>query len=295
VRYRIVSPDYVRAMRATIRRGRGLTPQDAEGAPLVAMVNATAARRFWPDADPVGERISVDPPESLVPSLFPLPDGSMRFPRLTIVGVLDDLRQNGREAEVLPEVFVPFAQSGAQAGFLHFLAVRTEGDPLAASRAIEAAVHRVDPDVPLADVRSMTRRLDDSAAGRRVVTQLLAGFAGVALLLAVIGVYSVMAFAVNQRRVEFGVRAALGASAGELVGMVMADGLRMTVAGAAAGGLLAAALSSLVAAQLFAVAPLDPAIFAGATAVLVAVALLACGIPALRAARVDPSQALRGQ
>jgi len=295
VRYRVVSPDYFRAMQVTFRRGRAFTNGDAEGAPLVAVVNETAARRFWPDGDPIGARISANPPEALVPGMFPRPDGSMRFPRLEIVGVVGDLRQNGRESDVLPEVFVPFAQSGDQPGFMHFLAVRTKGDPLAATDAIEAAVHRVDPNVPLADVRPMVQRLADSIARRRVVMLLVAGFAGVALLLAVIGVYGVMAFTVAERRAEFGLRAALGASANHLLRMAMADGVRMTAIGACVGLVLAVALSSLVTGQLFEVAPLDPAIIAGATATLALVALVACGIPAARAARVAPSEALRGE
>ena len=219
----------------------------------------------------------------------------MRFPRLEIVGVVGDLRQNGRESDVLPEVFVPFAQSGDQPGFMHFLAVRTKGDPLAATDAIEAAVHRVDPDVPLADVRPMVQRLADSIARRRVVMLLVAGFAGVALLLAVIGVYGVMASAVAERRAEFGLRAALGASANQLLRMAMAGGVRMTASGACVGLALAVAVSSLVTGQPFEVAPLDPAIIAGATATLALVALVACGIPAARAARVAPSEALRGE
>ena len=290
VRYRLVTPDYVRAMGATLRRGRPLTAEDATGAPLVAVVNETLARRFWPDGDPIGQAVSFFPPESLLPNM-----GARRFPRHTIVGVIADLRQAGLERTAEPEAFVPFAQSGNQSGALHFLAARTTGDPLAAAAAIEASVHRIDPNVPVANVRTMESRLSDSMAQRRLVMLLLGGFAALALLIAVVGIYGVMAYTVGQRRTELGVRAAMGATAAGLVWMVMAEVMRMTMAGVAIGLVLAGGLSRAIAAQLFQVEAIDPLVYSGVTMLLVMVAALACGLPACRAARTEPASALRAE
>jgi putative ABC transport system permease protein len=287
VRFRLVTPDYLRAMGATLRRGRPFAAEDAAGAPLVTIVNETFARRFFPDGDPIGERISFNPPESL------LPDKTRRFPRYTIVGVIADLRQTGLERTPEPEAFVPFAQSGTNAGGLHFLAVRTTGEPLAAAAAIEAIVHGVDPNVPVANVRTMESRLSDSVAQRRVVMLLLGGFAALALLIAMVGIYGVMAYTVGQRRTELGVRAAMGATAAGLVRMVMGEAMRMTLLGVAIGLVLAGVLSRAIAAQLFQVEAIDPVLYAVVTTLLVAVAALACGVPAVRAVRVDPAAALK--
>jgi putative ABC transport system permease protein len=287
VRYRLVTPDYFRAMGATLRRGRMFAAEDAAGAPLVAIVNETLARRFWPDGDPLGGQVSFSLPESL------LPNPTRKFPRQTIVGVIADLRQAGLERSPQPEAFVPFAQSGDLTGTLHYIAARTTGDPLAAAAAIEAVVHGVDPDVPVANVRTMESRLSDSVAQRRVVMLLLGGFAGLALLIAVVGIYGVMAYTVGQRRTELGVRAAMGATAAGLVRMVMGEAMRMTAAGVVIGLALAGGLSRAIAAQLFQVESIDLLVYGGVTMLLVTVAALACGVPACRAARTDPASALR--
>ena len=288
IRYRLITGDYFRTMGTALRRGRLFTDRDAAGAPLVTVVNETMARRFWPDADPIGQQISFFPPESLL-------KGALRFPRHTIVGVIADLRQIGLEREPEAEAFVPFAQSGAQSGLAHFLAARTTGDPLAAAAAIEAVVHGVDRNVPVANVRSMERRVSDSVAQRRLVMLLLSGFAVLALAIAVVGIYGVMSFMVDQRRTELGVRAAMGATAVQLVRMVVADGMWMTLAGVATGLVLAVSLSRLIASQLFQVQAIDPTLYAVAATLLVGVAVLACGVPAVRAVRGDPAVVLRGE
>jgi putative ABC transport system permease protein len=293
IRYRLVTPDYFRAMGATVHRGRPFTTEDAAGASLVTIVNETMARRFWPDSDPIGQQVSFFPPESLVKQ--PLPNGAMRFPRHTIVGVVADLRQSGLERDPEAEAFVPFAQSGNQSGALHFLAARTTGDPLAAAAAIESAVHRVDRDVPVANVRSMESRLSDSVAQRRLVMLLLGGFAALALVIAVVGIYGVMAYMVGQRRTELGVRAAMGATAPQLMRMVMTEGMWMTVAGVGIGLVLAGALSQLIASHLFQVEALNLSLYAVGTALLVGVAGIACSVPAFRAVRVDPAAVLRSE
>lgn len=294
-RYRVVTPGYVTAMGATLRRGRVFTREDVPGAPLVAVINETMARRLWPDADPIGQRVSVNPPESLVPFLLPLRDGSMRFPRLTVVGILSDFRQDGLEPAAEAEIFVPFAQSDDLTGLAHFVAARTTGDPLTISAAVQEVLRKIDPGLPLANVRSMESRLADSIAQRRMVMLLLSGFAALAVVLAVVGLYGLMAYTVSQRRGELGVRTALGATGADLVRMVMAEGLRMTAIGAVIGLVLAVAVSRVMAAQLFQVEAVDPLVYGGVTLLLVTVAGLACGVPAIRAARTDPASALRAE
>lgn len=301
VNHRQVTPGYLRTMGATLRRGRLFSDTDAPGQPLVAIVNETLARRFWPDEDPIGQRISMTPPESLLPPEV-FPPGVTRLPYRTVVGVIRDFRQNGLDRDAEPEVFVPLAQLPLDAWreqfaqeftSTHFLVARTAGQPLAATAAIQDVVSRLDPNLPIANVRSMESRLSDSMAQRRFAVLLLGGFAGLALVLTLVGLYGVMAYTVSQRRKELGVRAALGASAAGLLRLVLADGLRMTLIGAAIGLLLAGVLSRLITAHWFQVDAIDPVLYAGVTVLLVAVACLACGVPALRGARVDPAVALR--
>ncbi len=303
VNYRQVTPGYLHAMGATLRHGRLFTAKDGPGQPLVAIVNEALARRFWPSDDPIGQRISMTPPASLLPPEI-FPPGIAQLPHRVVVGVIRDFRQNGLDREANPEVFVPVAQLpvdkwreqfAQEFNSTHFLVARTAGDPLAATAAIQAVVSRLDPNLAVANVRTMESRLSDSMAQRRFAMLLLSGFAGLALVLALVGLYGVMAYAVNQRHTEFGVRAALGASAAGLLRLVLADGLLMTVKGVAIGLLLASVLSRLMRAQLFQVEAIDPMVYAGMTVLLVVVASLACGIPAWRAARVDPAAALRRQ
>jgi putative ABC transport system permease protein len=291
-----VTPDYLPVMGASLRRGRLISPQDKAGQPPVAVVNETIAHRFWPNADPLGARISMNPPSSLIPEHIRRENARRGFsapPPLTVVGVIGDFRQNGLERETNPEVFVPLAQARSEFASIYFLVVRTVGDPLAATDAIQAVVNQFDPDLPLANVRTMESRLSDSLAQRRFAMLLLSGLAAVALALAVVGLYGVLTYTVNQRRRELGIRAALGATAADAVRLVMLDGLRLTIFGVAIGLPLAGALSQLISSQLFHVNAIDPVVYAVVAVMLVIVAGVACGFPALRATRVDPMSALR--
>jgi ABC-type antimicrobial peptide transport system permease subunit len=220
------------------------------------------------------------------------------------VGVVQDFRQTGLDAEPNPEVFVPLAQLPLDAwkvqfaqefATTHFLVARTTGDPFAARAAVQEVVSRLDPDIAVANVGTMESRLSDSVARRRFVVLLLSGFAGLALVLALVGLYGVMAYTVSERRNELGVRAALGASAAALLQMVLVDGLRITVIGTAIGLLLAGALSRVIVVQLFHVKAMDPIVYGGVALLFVAVACLASAVPGLRAARIDPADALRSQ
>jgi putative ABC transport system permease protein len=294
IEYRQITPEYFRAMGATLRRGRAFTPADVSEQPAVAIVNETLARRFWPNGDPIGARVSAAPPESLVTSL--LPKDFPGFPRMTIVGIVEDLRHNGLERETSPEVYVPFAQARPpheDASDSFFLVVRTSTDPLSYQRSIEAVVHQLDGNLPIANVRTLESSVSESLAQRRFATLLLSGLSGVALVIVIAGIYGVMAYVVSQRRHELGIRAALGATTRDLTSLVLSQGLRVTVVGTVIGLTFAASLSQCVSNQLFEVKAVDPAIYAGTALLMLIVAALACGMPALRAARLDPIAILR--
>jgi predicted permease len=298
VRYHHVTPDYFAAMQAAIQRGRPLSTSDSVNQPLVAVVNETLARQAWPDDDPIGKRIMLVAPEPLSKHLLPLPDGSMTFPRLTVVGVVGDFRQNGLDQPGNPSVFVPLAQAaragaGDQIQGFHYLVARTVGHPLSMAAAVERVTGELDRNAAVADVRTMESRLSDSVARRRFAMWLLSAFAGLALLLAVVGLYGVMSYTVTQRREELGVRAAVGATAGSLLRLVIADGLRMALIGAGIGLLLAWGLSDLMATQLYEVRGVNVGVYMGMTGILLIVAAAACWVPAIRAARLDPVTALR--
>ena len=303
VEYRQTTPDYFRALGATLSRGRAFTGDDDARRPRVAIVNETLARRFWPDGDPIGSRVYVAPPESLVADLIAaaiaagqLPADFRGFPRLTIVGVVRDVRERGLDGEVAPTLYVPYAQAvppNEDPSRSFFLLVRTGSDPLAYRQPIETVVHRLDPDLPLADVRAMDARVAESLARRRFAMLLLGAFAALALILVIAGLYGVMSYVVSRRRREFGVRLALGATPRDLLALVLSQGLQVTVIGVAAGLLIAVVLSRLIEGQLFEVKPLDPRIHGAAALVMGIVATTACALPAFRAARLDPATTLR--
>jgi predicted permease len=303
VEYRQITPDYFRALGATLSRGRAFTERDDARRPAVAVVNETLVRRFWPGEDPIGQRVSLAPPESLVASEIAsaiatgeLPKGFQQFPRLTVVGVVQDIREDGFDRDARPMVYVPLVQARPpheEAARSFFLVVRTDTDPLARRRPIEAVVHRLDPNLPLANVRTMEASVAESLARRRFGMLLLGGLAGVALILVIAGLYGVMTYVLNQRRREFGVRLALGATPRDLIALVLSQGLQVMSIGIPLGLLLAGAVSRVVSGQLFGVKPLDPAIYAASALGMLLVALFACAMPALRAGRVDPVIALR--
>jgi predicted permease len=303
VNHRQVSPGYFRTLGATLRRGRFFTPDDRAGRPPVAIINETAAARFWPGEDPIGKRVRLGVPEALALRMIPkdYPGGMegwrAAFPFLTIVGVIADLRQNGLERDANPEVFIPIAQAADETSPNLFLIARTIGDPLTYVSAIEAAVHRVDPNQPVADVRSMEQLLADTLAPRRFTLFLLGLFATIAIALTLVGLYGVMTYSVSQRRTELGIRAALGAQPRDLVSLLVGHGLRLAALGVAIGLVLAASLSRLLSTQLarmlFRVDAIDPVIYAAGALALLACAGLACWVPSRRASRLDPATTLR--
>jgi putative ABC transport system permease protein len=290
VNYRQITPDYFRTMKATLRRGRFFADQDRPDDPPVAIVNETLARRFWPQGDPIGKRIALLPPEPLMPEqMRPAYARSL----MTIVGVVADLRTLGLETDPDPEVFAPVSQAGLQTQYSFFAVGRTAGDPLSYARAVEATIHRLDNSLPVAGIQSMETRLGNSLSQRRFSLFLLGLFAGLALILTVIGLGGVIAYAVNQRTREMGVRATLGASASDLVRLVVGQGLALAVTGVLIGMAAAALMSSLIAKELFEVKPIDPLVYVATAVLLLMLAALACWVPGRRAALTDPAATLR--
>jgi predicted permease len=259
--------------------GRAFTAADAEGAPLVAMVDENFARRFYPNEDPIGKRIKRGRLDS-------------SRPWLTIVGVVRHVRDQRLDLDSLPQAYFPFYQEAGN--FNMSLAVRTSAaDPLALSMAARAAIQSVDRNQPVFQVRTMRQIVAASVAPRRLVMGLLGVFAAVALALTAIGIYGVMAYAVTERTHEWGIRLALGARGTDVLRLVLTDGLRLALAGVAIGLAGAWLLTRWLGSVLYNVSATDPLTFAVIALLLTMIALLACCLPARRATKVDPLIALR--
>jgi len=270
-----VSPDYLRAMRINLLRGRGFTEQDGVNAPLVALISQTAAQRFWPNEDPLGKRVRI---------------GGIKDPLRTIVGVVPDVLHNGLEDGPDTQAYVPHAQWTDS--FMQ-LTVRTAAEPAGVIAAIRREIKAVDKDIPLYQIATMEQLVETTTAQRRF-TLLLAGvFAALSLLLAGLGIYSVIARSVAQRTREIGIRMALGAQTGDVLRLIVGQGLKLALLGVGIGLAGATAITRLMKTLLFGVSPTDPLTFGGVALLLVGVALLACWIPARRAAKVDPMIALK--
>ena len=281
--YRAVSAGYFETLGIPLRKGRTLTDRDRQGAPLVAVINESMARQYFSDIDPLGQRFAIGTE----------PDAESPF--IEIVGVVGDTKQSF-DAGAKAEYYLPYGQypHPVLAGMYRniSLAVRTEGEPAALAPSVRAALQEIDRDQPLVRVRTMEQSIGESVAQPRLRTALLTVFAGVAVILAVFGVYGVMAYTVLQRTQEIGVRVALGASERDVVRMVVRQGALLTAAGVATGLAIAAPATRALEGMLFEMSGLDPITFAGAAVVLATSALLACYLPARRAASVPPIVAL---
>jgi len=280
--FQMVTPGYFRTFGIRTVRGREIDDRDLPGSPRVAMIDETFVRRYFKDVDPLKQRVLV---EDLIPGVTKLGPAV----EWQIVGVFHTVI-NGDRPNDFPTMYVPFWQSPwPSAG----LAVRTAGDPGAMTKSLGAAIRSLDPDLPMAGTETMERVVLDTRAGDRFPTVLIASFAAVALLLAVLGIYGVMAFLVAQRTHEIGLRIALGAGRFDVMRIVLAEGLRLSaiglVLGLAGAYLVGRGMQSL----LYGVNGLDLTAFSAVAAILVGSALLACGIPARRAVSVDPVIALR--
>jgi putative ABC transport system permease protein len=292
IQYFEISPGYFQTMAIPLETGRFFDERDNSNSPTVAIVNETLARRFFPDEDPLGKVVLTGVPEEMVPPGL-LPPG-FRFPRLKIVGVVGDVRHKGLTEPVRPEVYVPHAQAGAfETANVMSLAVRTARDPLSLTAAVRGQVAQIDQEQPVANITTMEKVLADSLARPRFSTLLLGIFAGVALILAAVGIYGVMAYTVAQRTHEIGIRVALGAQAGDVLRLVIRQGLMLTFVGVASGLGAALIMTRVMASLLYGVSATDPLTFAIIPVLLTGVALAASFIPARRAMKVDPMVALR--
>jgi putative ABC transport system permease protein len=278
--YRVGTPAYLSTLGVHAVEGRILDDRDAAGAPRSVVVNETMARAYFPGGSALGERVRFGGDDS---------------PVFTIVGVVADVRERGYQLAAKPGIYLSFAQTPDTWALPENLVVRTAGRPQELADAIRRIIARVDPDQPIAAVRTMDDIVDLDVADRQQQMILLGAFAALALLLASIGLYGVLSYAVTQRSREFGVRIALGASAASVMRMVVARGLLLTGAGLAIGVGLAWAATRAMQNLLYGVSAADPRTFAGVIALLSAIALVACYLPARRAARVDPITALREQ
>ena len=275
-----VTPDYFRAMGMSILKGRAFTAQDVANQPLVCIVDETMVQTYWPGQDPIGKWIRFG--------------SNPQNPRMTVVGVVGHVKNYGVDQESRVETYLPVMQNPV--GTATFV-IRTAGDAGAVSSAVRQALGSIDADVPLYGVRALDDILSDSRGQRRIAAQLLAAFSLLALVLAAVGIYGVMAYSVQQRTHEIGIRLALGAQKGDILKMIVGHGMILAGIGVVIGWFMAFgvsfSLSRAVTTLLFQVSHADPPTFASTPLLLTAVALLACYIPARRALRVDPMIALR--
>jgi predicted permease len=274
-----VTPGYFHVMEIPILFGRNFTDSDGDKGLPVALVDQSLARQYWPNEDAVGKRIMLGPANS--PNSW-----------LKVVGVVGDVRTDSLDAQGVPHIYLSDFQAPA---FDSVIYLRTAGDAVTLGDAVRREVEAVDPDVPIYAVRSMEGVVARSVAERRFALQILGFFAGVALLLAAIGIYGVMAYTFSQRTHEIGIRMALGAQPGDILRAAVGEGMRLVAVGLGAGLIGALILTRFLRSMLYAVTPSDPLTFAALSALLAAVALLACFIPARRATRVDPLVALRDE
>jgi len=276
---RIVTPDYFSTMKIPLKSGRAFDAHDDEHGPEVVAINEEAARRYWPNVNPLGQQLH------LAVSLAEARSGMK-----TVVAVVGDVRARSLDGTIAPEVYVPYAQHQVDS---LTIAVRTSGDPMAFVPIARADLASLDRDLPLAAVRTMDEVIGRSIAERRFTMLLLASFAGVAVLLAAIGVYGVLAYLVSQRTQEIGVRLAIGATPGDVVRLFVREGAGLTLVGVVCGLAGALAVTRALSTLLFGVTTTDPITFVAVAGTLAIVALLASYLPARRAARVDPMTALR--
>jgi len=274
--YRSGTPTYLQTLGVRVKQGRLLDARDTTDAPPAVVVNETFVRKHFPSGDAVGKRVRF---------------GS-RNPWMTIVGVVEDMKERGLEREMKPATYVAAAQQNDRPAYL---VVRYAGDARNLAGPIREAVWSVDKEQPLFQQRTMEEIIEEELTSRRQNTRLLVVFAGLALVLACVGLYGVLSYAVAQRRREIGLRMALGASPREVVGMILRRGMGMTAAGLAAGVITTWAVGRALTTMLYGVSSSEPLTFGVTAAVLLVVALIACAVPARRASRLDPMTALRDE
>ncbi|WP_321477244.1 ABC transporter permease [uncultured Paludibaculum sp.] len=278
-RMHVASPHYFQALGIPLLRGRTFNAADTATSPVVLMVNESMARRYWPDEDAVGKRITFRE--------HPKDKDWFR-----IVGIVGNIRDQPEKNAVRPAFWMPHTQEPDRGVCL---AVRAGGDPAPLARQVREELRRMDPELALADVQLMDQIATDSLATQRFVLFLVGLFALLALILATIGIYGVISYSVNQRMPEFGLRLALGATGPDLVRLILSQSARLSIAGAALGLLGAAAFAQVLGSMLYEVSGADPITFTGVAILVLSTAALAASLPARRAARVDPMTSLRAE
>jgi predicted permease len=269
---RTASTEFFEALAIPLLAGRTFETRDTLDAPAVAVINRSLAERTWGVESALGRRLSVDGGTSWV----------------TVVGVVGDIRQYGLDTAAADELYLPLAQGG----FASRLLVRTAADPLSLAGTLKAAVHAVDPDQPVSNLEALEQRRREHLAAPRLTASLLGAFAAIAVVLAAAGIGGLMAYAVSERRKEIGLRMALGAQRSSVLAIFLRGGLAITVAGLALGALGSLAFVRVLEASLFQVPSTDPKVLAVVALTLLAIGTLAAGVPAWRAARTDPTEAL---
>ncbi|HET6372373.1 MAG TPA: FtsX-like permease family protein, partial [Candidatus Polarisedimenticolia bacterium] len=275
--FNLITPGYFSTMGIPLIEGRLFNADDGAASPEVIIVNESMAKRWWPGGSALGHRVKQGFPQD-------------KTPWREIVGVVADTRQMGPEQPADTEVFLPFDQMADTA---LSLVVLSSAPPATLAPAVRREIARLDAAQPVDNVRTMEEYLSLTMARRRFSTLLLGLFAGLALLLSAVGIYSVVSCGVSMRTREFGVRMALGAARGDVLRLVLVQGARLALVGVGAGLAGALALTRLMAGLLYGVGPTDPITFASLAALLAVVAVASCSVPAWRATRVDPMVALR--
>jgi putative ABC transport system permease protein len=291
VRFALVSPEYFDTLGINIRQGRAFASHDTGTSQQVAIINETLARRYFPNEDPVGKTIWMGAPEHLFPSEQ---TPQFRFPRRVIVGVVSDVKGSSLNLPTSQQVYAPLTQHRLE-GWSNrlMLAVRTSTPPAALAGAIREQVQALDPDQAVTNVRTMNELLERTLSEAKFALLLFGLFAGLAMILAAIGIYGVMTTTVTQRTHEIGLRMALGAQKRDVLRLVIRQAMVLVVIGIAAGLIAAAALTRLMASLLFDVSATDPTTFVVIALILTVVAFVASYVPAWRATKVDPLVALR--
>jgi putative ABC transport system permease protein len=280
----MATPGYFAVMGIPLVSGRDFTDRDGSGAPVVSIINQEFAKRYFPNENPIGKRISLGWDQDTASA-----GGNMTLGG-EIVGVVANVKRRGLSEEVIPETYASYMQPT----FSNFsVVVRSTADPATAIAAIRAQMRELDPDLPLSELRQLKELVSQSVSRPRFYTMVLGVFAAIALVLAAVGIYGVISYAVSLRTRELGIRIALGATGRQVSGLVLQQGVTLALAGVVIGGVGAYWLTRLIAKLLFGVGATDPLTFFGVAGLLTAIAALASYIPARRAARVDPLLAMR--